>query len=316
MTNPRSRLLVALLTATSFIAAGCGGAETTGAPAPAGADASDAPLAVYTVNYPLAYFAGRIGGDRMNVVLPAVLAQGDPAYAEPGAEVIGELQRADLIVRNGAGYAQWFATATLPTDRVVDASAAFADRIIVEEGAMTHSHGPEGEHTHSATAFTTWLDPQLAIAQAEAIEGALAARRPADASFFEANLASLRADLVALDERFAAAAAAIGNAPLLASHPVYQYFARRYDLDLESVHFEPDTMPDEQQWQALAELHATHPARWMIWEAQPDAAIAARLETMGIGVVVIEPCATPPAAGDYLSVMLDNVTHLESAAGR
>ncbi|MGD8331528.1 MAG: metal ABC transporter substrate-binding protein [Acidobacteriota bacterium] len=298
-------------------AAACGGTSPGEGTQPgAGTSAGDAALSVYTVNYPLAYFTGRIGADEVDVVLPVALTEGDPAYAEPGAEVIAEMQGADLIVRNGAGYAQWFAMATLPTDKVVDTSAAFADRVIVEEGATTHSHGPEGEHTHSATAFTTWLDPQLAIAQAEAIETALATRRPAAAASFDANLTALRADLLDLDESFAAAAAAIGDAPLLASHPVYQYFARRYDLDLESVHFEPGIMPDESQWQGLAELHASHPARWMIWEAQPAADIAARLEAMGIGVVVIDPCATPPAAGDYLSVMRDNAAHLASAAAR
>ena len=52
------------------------------------------------------------------------------------------------------------------------------DHLIPLEKKTTHSHGSEGDHEHSGTAFTTWLDPTLAAAQARAIKDALAARWP------------------------------------------------------------------------------------------------------------------------------------------
>jgi len=67
---------------------------------------ADEKLSVYAVNYPLAYFAERIGGSSVNVVLP-VPADIDPAFWEPDASVIAEFQQADLILLNGAGYANW-----------------------------------------------------------------------------------------------------------------------------------------------------------------------------------------------------------------
>jgi zinc transport system substrate-binding protein len=265
------------------------------------------------VNYPLAYLAGRVGGASVEVTLPRELAQGDPAYAEPDADTVVALQGADLIVRNGAGYDPWFDRVTLPAATIVDTSAGFADRLISSEGAVTHSHGPAGEHSHDQTAFTTWLDPLLAIEQAEAIAAALSARRSQSAAAFDAGLAALRTDLEELDRRFAEATAPLADTPLLASHPVYQYFARRYELDLEAVQLEPWAMPTEAQWEALATLHAEHPARWMIWEAQPIAEIVERLQSMSIGVVVVDPCATPPDSGDFLSVMRDNAARLATA---
>lgn len=307
--------------------AACGGAEPAGddassegggaaAESSSTATAAEPPLTVYAVNYPMSYLAERVGGEHVEVVLPRVLAQGDPAYAQPDAEVIAELQGADLIVRNGAGYAQWFDMVTLPAAKVVDASAAFADRIITIEEALTHSHGPEGEHSHDQTAATTWLDPLLAIEQAAAIAAALSERRPAATTELEANLAALRDDLTALDEQFTAAAAALGNAPLLASYPLYQYFARRYGLDLEAVQLESWAAPTEEQWGELTALHAEHPARWMIWESQPVAETRERLEAMGIGIIVVDPCATPPDEGDYLSVMRANAANLSAATIR
>ena len=71
--------------------------------ASAGAKDPDAPLSVYVVNYPLQYFAERIGGPDVRVVFPAP-ADGDPAFWKPSPEQIAAYQKADLILLNGASY--------------------------------------------------------------------------------------------------------------------------------------------------------------------------------------------------------------------
>ena len=57
---------------------------------------------VLTSNYPLYYFASEVGGDAVDVQMPEM--DGDPAMWVPGAEDVAQLQTADLIVINGAGY--------------------------------------------------------------------------------------------------------------------------------------------------------------------------------------------------------------------
>ena len=76
-------------------------------------------LEVAVVNYPLAYFAERIGGEAVEVVFPAP-AGVDPAFWRPSPEDVVRFQAADLILVNGAGYAGWTRTATLPASRRVD----------------------------------------------------------------------------------------------------------------------------------------------------------------------------------------------------
>ena len=119
---------------------------------------TEAILSVYVVNYPLQYFAERIGGDLVEVLLPVPMGV-DPAHWLPTAEEILPFQQADLILLNGAGYAQWVARATLPETRVIDTSLPFRDRLIAPESGRTHSHGAEGEHSHADLASHTWLDP-------------------------------------------------------------------------------------------------------------------------------------------------------------
>jgi zinc transport system substrate-binding protein len=92
---------------------------------------------------------------------------------------------------------------------------------------------------------------------------------------------------------------------------VYQYLARRYGLDLRSVHFEPDELPGAGAWRDLADLVAEHPADLMLWEGPPLPETEGRLrEQFGIATVVFDPCATPPSAGDYLSVLRANANRI------
>lgn len=278
----------------------------------AAAQADSGRLKIVATNYPIAYFAERLGGSRVGVEF-SVPADADPAFWKPDSPAIAAMQKADLILLNGAGYEKWLARVTLPKLKQADTSAAFKDRYIRIENAVTHSHGPGGTHSHEGIAFTTWLDFEQAALQAQAVAEAIAKKRPEWKSTVAENLEALKADLAALDAEIQAIAAAKPKLPLMASHPVYQYLARRYGLDLASVHWEPNEMPPAEEWAGLAKTLAAHPAKWMLWEAQPSAEIAAKLKAAGLGSLVFDPCANRPGEGDFLSVMRANVENLKTA---
>jgi zinc transport system substrate-binding protein len=267
------------------------------------------PLTVYTVNYPLQYFTQRIAGDHARVIFPAP-ADVDPAFWMPDRKTIGDYQQADLVVLNGAAYAGWVSKVSLPRLRQVDTSKAFKNGFIMVKDTVTHSHGPAGEHSHTGMAFTTWLDFNQAVQQAEAIAAALSGKQPEHKSDFEKNLAGLRKDLMGLDLEIQQTVAKNPRQRLFASHPIYHYLARRYQLYVEDMVWEPDDMPNDQQWQQLRLARERFPADWMLWEKQPLAEIAQQLDTMGIGIAVFDPCANRPASGDFLGVMHDNIANL------
>ena len=268
-------------------------------------------LSVYTVNYPLQYLAERIGGELVEVTFSAP-DDVDPAYWAPNPEEIASYQQADLILLNGMGYAKWLERATLPTTKLVDTSAGYQERRIpLTEGAV-HTHGPEGEHSHKGYAFTSWLDPRLVEEQAKSIAAAFSRALPASQEEFEGNLVSLIADLDDLNNRLEVATQAIGDQPLIFSHPVYQYLEAGYGLNGRSVHWEPGELPSEEQWQELQALLTEHQAGWMVWEGEPQPAIAERLGALGVQGVVYDPCANVPSTGDLLSIMRSNVAALGS----
>jgi zinc transport system substrate-binding protein len=305
------RLATSLSLSLVFVLLSCGGSG----PEPTAPAVDEVPdrLLVYTVNYPLAYFAERLGGDAVDVVFPAPPDE-DPAFWSPDADAIAGYQGADLILLNGAGYAKWVERATLPSSILLDTTAGPADRLLELTGTVTHSHGPEGDHEHGGWAFTTWLDPTLAVEQARSIADALSSRIPTAATEIQGRFTDLEADLVALDARFAAAAETIGSEPLLFSHPVYQYLIHRYQLNGHEVHWEPDVEPDGKMWSELGHIHDHDATQWMLWEGEPMESTVVALDERGISSVVVSPCANTPADGDWLTMMTANAEALETIA--
>lgn len=272
------------------------------------------PLAVVAVNYPLKYFAERIGGEHVRVTLTAP-AGVDPADWRPakGAlrRFVEETRQAELILVNGANYAKWIGAGSWREAQLVHTAMDIRESLVkvAEEDVKSHPGSDGGMHSHGGWAYTIWLNPVLAVKQAEAIAKALQRVRPEQASGFTANLESLRADLEGLE-------LPVVKGPLLASHPVYQYLEKRLDLDLKSVHWEPGVAPPAEEWAPLEKLLEGHRAKVMLWEGEPAADTAARLRALGVEPVVFAPLGNAPGGGeDYLSAMRANLARLKKAAG-
>lgn len=301
----RRPALLPLALTVALIVPGCGTDEE----AAATNQATTRPVVV-SANYPLHYFAQRIGGDAVEAVF-LVPADIDPAYWQPTPDDVTRMQQASLILLNGAGYEGWLEKVTLRESRLVNTSDGFKDQLIEEAHGVTHQHGPEGKHTHGTVAFTTWLDLSLATEQARAVEAALTQLAPERAPFFAKNLSSLVAELSALDQQLKAWGETLHGQPLIASHPVYQYLARRYGLNLKSLHWEPDETPDAAGWRDLDKLLEDHPANQMIWEGKPTETTIEGLAKRGVHTLIFDPRGNTPQEGDFISAMEQTIQDLQ-----
>jgi zinc transport system substrate-binding protein len=269
---------------------------------------------VFVSNYPLQYFVERIASSLVEIQFPATVSS-DPAYWKPTAEDIAAIQEADLIVLNGASYEKWLANVTLPQSKLIETSEGFGEKLIPLEETVTHSHGPAGEHAHEGNAFTTWLDLELAAAMARAVFNALGALLPTHEATFADRFAQLESDLVELDADIEKIILSAPETHVVFSHPVYQYFEKRYGVKGVSVHWEPDAIPDEGMWKEFRHMLDDHPAKWMIWEGEPLNEVVDKLERLGVKSIVFDPCGNVPDAGDFLSVMRDNTDSLKQVFG-
>jgi zinc transport system substrate-binding protein len=291
----------------------CGG-ENRPAISEDSSDAESKEALVVTSNYPLYFFASRIADGvegAPDILFPEI--EGDPASWVPSAEQIQLLQSADVVLLNGAGAEPWLDLITIDRRSLIDTSENIADLLIPIEDSIQHQHGPDGDHSHQDTAFTTWLDPQLAIVQAQSVTNALVQLAPSGDMGFRDNMAKLEKELMQLDSRLAEVFEQLNDRPVLFSHPVYQYLQRRYDINGHSVHWEPEQQPTTAAWIAMQQVMATHPATIMIWEDEPVTSTVQRLSDAGVISVHFHTAANKSEQGDYLSMMRENANRLESA---
>jgi zinc transport system substrate-binding protein len=268
-------------------------------------------IKVISVNYPLHYFAQRIGGEFVDAKFP-VPADVDPAYWEPLAEGIILYQEADLILLNGAGYAKWIEKVSLPPSKMINTSLPFKDNYIELSEGLTHSHGPGGEHEHKGFAFTTWLNFNNAIIQAQEIYKALSDLFPSSEETFKSNFHSVKDELADLNQKMITIATKFEGRTLFASHPVYQHLADAYNLNIISFHWEPDAMPDDFEWDRFHSLAKVNPSTTMIWEDEPLPEVKQKIIDSGIKVVVFNPCGNKPVAGDFMSIMQKNISNFKN----
>lgn len=277
----------------------------------AAAVAGDRPRIV-TVNYPLQYFAERLAGDAAEVTFPVPNGV-DPSFWRPSVADISAIQSADLILLNGAGFATWIDRVSLPRSKIVNTTAALQDRFITTE-SVTHSHGDGGEHTHDGFAAFTWLDPTLAIAQAEAVAAAIAGRDLAPPDAVYARLTELRSELEDLDAAAMAALAPARDIAMIATHPRYQYLARRYGLTIDALEWEAGAMPSAEELTTLETRASETGARVIIWEAEPPQAAKDAVTALGLESATFAPLAHRDGSADFAASFRAAVDALSESA--
>ncbi len=297
-------LLPGLLLVSAFCS-GCG----TG-PQSRQARSSDKPV-VLAVSYPLASVALRMAGEAIDLHYPLDEEQESPFWMPDEDDVLA-LQGADLLLLNGSGHEPWEDQVTLsPLNRVVTAQG-FRDEWIEMEDAVTHKHGPEGEHTHAGPVPFTWLDPLLFREQVGVVRQSLTKLLPELSEEIEQRAKQILSELQLIHEHWERLGPQLRDIPLIASHPLYHYPARRYGWNLQYELWEPDEDPSEEEWAAFDQLLEKHPAKMMIWEEEPLPETKQKLTARGIRILVFPPLANGTPTDDVISAMANHVAEIEA----
>ena len=184
---------------------------------------------------------------------------------------------------------------------------------MIELSGGSHQHGSGAPHTHAGLDPHVWADPQAYLQEAAVVAQALRDRRPAEAQGVSQREAALKQRLLALDAELAAAWAPLAGLPLSASHPAFNYVARRYGLNIQSFGFDPAVPPSAE---ALAEWVAWSAGggRHLLWEASPSPAVMAAFPPSTVHVV-LDPLEQPAGPRyDYLQQSAENVVQIGKIA--
>ena len=271
---------------------------------------------IYTTFYPTTYFTEIIGGNNIKVVCPCPEDE-DAIFWMPDTDTIAKYQQADLIIINGAGFEKWVEKVSLPEEKIVNTAKEFTDEFIKFENVTTHSHGKTGEHSHEGIDGHTWLDPILALKQADEIKKALDKEFPHLQKYFDQGFIKLEGILLSLDKKISDLTANYQNQPILCSHPAYNYLARRYNWNIKNLDLDPESDLTNKQINEIKNIMKTHKAKYLIWESKPVEKIEKLLkDKFNLTSITFSPAELIKKSDldegyDYIAIMNENIVNIK-----
>lgn len=113
--------------------------------------------------------ASQIGGSCVQVTSLINSTAADPHDYEPSASDIATLQKADIVLLNGAGYDQWASSAVQEKQQVINVASLMG----IQETDSKNEHEPEhnhehnhahnGHHHHGTTNPHLWFSPEAIL---------------------------------------------------------------------------------------------------------------------------------------------------------
>jgi len=272
-------------------------------------------IKVVATIFPLADFAGNVGGNRVEVTT-LMSAADSPHTWEPSPDQVRSIADARLIIFNGAGLEFWM-------EKVIDAAAS-PDLIVVDTSIFPAMEGmlltaeEEGRGSDSEHGVNPhiWLDPVLAQKQVEAIAQALTIVDPGSKDRYLENAAAYVAELKALDEEIRNATETFSTREFIAFHPAWTYFARRYGLVEAAVIEETPGQDSSAHKKEVIDLARELSIKAIFAEPQfnPQAAQSIADE-VGAEVLLLDPMGSPDLVDrdSYIEIMGYNVDQMKLA---
>jgi zinc/manganese transport system substrate-binding protein len=295
-------LAAALSLGATVLASACSSASGTATP---GSSAADAIVAVGAENE-YANVITQVGGKYVQASAIMNNPNTDPHTFEASPSVAQQVNAAQLVVQNGAGYDTFMTT-------IENATPNSARKVIVVQDLLGLPDSTPNPHL--------WYKPGTMPAVANAIAAGLAALQPAHASYFKANAARFIGSLAAWDNAIAAFKARYPGTPVATTEPVADYMLQAAGADnLTPFAFQADIMngtdPSAQNVAVERSLFTQHKVKVLVYNQQVTDTLTQSFITLARqnGIPVVGVYETMPVPGfDYQSWMLTEVQDLTKA---
>jgi zinc transport system substrate-binding protein len=272
-------------------------------------------LTVYASIYPMYDFAGKIGGDRID--LKQMIPPGaEPHEWEPTARLTAQIEDADVLIYNGAGIEPWI-------NRLRD--AIDSKKLIVVEaskGVDLIRLGKDSEEGYGGYDPHVWLDPLSAIKEAANIRDAFIKADAANRDYYEANYVEFSQKLSELDSDYKKGLEGIKRKDIVVAHASFAYLARRYGLNQIAIRgINPEEEPSPADQAQIVELVKGRDIKYIFFEPLTNPKYSQSIAgDSGAKVAVFNPIdglteEEIKNGEDYISVMKENLKTLEMALG-
>jgi zinc transport system substrate-binding protein len=177
------------------------------------------------------------------------------------------------------------------------------------EGEESHSE-EEGHSDESATDPHIWLNPSNMVLIGNSIAQALSTLT-SDSAINE-NRSSFENALTTLASDYTAKLASCSIKALVVSHEAFGYIANAYGFEQVGISgLSPEAEPSPARLAEVAKIAKAENATTIYYESLVDPKVAKTLaDELKITAEMLDPLESPPASGDYLSVMQQNLDTL------
>ncbi|WP_145414339.1 metal ABC transporter substrate-binding protein [Paenibacillus xylanexedens] len=312
----------------ALVATGCGQKTTISNPDQAVASSTPAALEqklnVEVSFYPMYDFTKNVAGDLADVhtLIPPAM---EPHDWEPTPQDIASIEKADVLVYNGAGMESWMDQVkdSLSNSKLVQVEASqgitlheggeekehdhdHADKATTTEehdhaddasakDAPEHDHdaaaGEEHDHDHGGLDPHVWLSPALAIKEVRNIEAGLAKAAPQHADQFKQNADAYIAKLESLDQDFKAAVKDSKRKDFITQHAAFAYLAAEYGLQQVPIAgLSPEQEPSAAQMATVIDFAKEHKVKTIFFETLVSSKVSETIaKEIGAKTAVLNP---------------------------
>ncbi len=273
-------------------------------------DLASGKLAVIASFYPLAFFAGEIGGDHA-AVANITPAGAEPHDYEPTAGDRVRIERSRLLILNGAGLEPWGARVGATLNPIETTLVSISD------GLTTANEDAQGKMT---TDPHLWLSPLLAQKIADHILAGFIKADPLRRAGYEANAIVLKIKLADLDRAYREGLRDCAQKNIITAHAAFGYLAAAYGLHQVAIAgLAPDAEPSAEDLARIAEFAKKNGARYIFFEtlASPKLSETVARE-IGARALVLNPIEGLTAeeisqGKNYFTEMQNNLKSLQLA---
>jgi ABC-type Zn uptake system ZnuABC Zn-binding protein ZnuA len=286
-------------------------------------------LRVVTTTGDLRVLAKAVGAER--VIVTSLVPPGErPERYAPRLQETSVLKGARVVVRAGPAIDGWFDKLLARASKTnghtgiergekghIDASAAVAasDPLLVSAGFAARNRRSQ----RGAATLHYWLDPKTADAITAAMVKTFSEVDPDNKRYYEQNRTAFLSRLNQKMGEWTARLAPLRGEPLLAFHDDWDYFARRFDLNIVDFITERDGAPPKLgRIGDLTKMMKEKNIRFILAEAnQPERHSNMLAQRTGANVVQLAgSVGMLPNTDDYIALFDANVNALVTAYER
>lgn len=277
-------------------------------------------LSVCTSFYAMYDFTKKIAGDKA-VITNLVPAGTEPHDWEPGTRDMIALEKADVLVLNGASMEGWAdkVTSALQNKNLVVITASDGVKLLEGHQQTKKKKGKDASKKAEHDPHV-WLNPQNAKKEMENIKNALVKADEANKMVYESNYEKYAKELDKLDEEYRTTLRTLKNKNIIVAHEAYGYLCNAYGLNQIGIEgFAADSEPDPAKMAEIIDFAKENNVKIIFFEELVSPKVAEIIaKSVGAKTEVLNPIEgltdEQLAQGDdYLTVMRKNLSVLKAA---